>query len=570
MILTAVAALILTGPKSRFTLESKNGSWWFAGPDKAPFFSLGVCCVTTGASYLEDDPSNPSYAAYRYYPTGKESWAEDTVERLQAWNFNTIGAWSDAANLKKVSAPNLHFTPVLHMGSGAGAPWRDMWDPQIVKLMDDIARDQIKALRGEKRVIGYFSDNEQGWWYGAMFDWAWKGPFSRIKLVDLFQKRYNTWTALTRDFEPDGATGFAGLKKSGRLYVRAGGHGIDAVGACMEMLAERYYSLCNSIIKKYDPAALYLGDRYISNFYPAIARAAGKYADVVSTNLNADWNDGSFTPFYLPSLHRLAKKPLMITEYYMCAAENRSGNKNDSSGFPVVKTQAARALGFQRSTNIFLGTPYVVGAHWFQYCDEPKNGRGDGENYDMGLVDVYNQPYEDLVRAASELKLTDRHEAPSIAPVAIPEIATADANDLNKWPREEAYVLPKSPSDRGDAFVAWTPAAAYVAVYWNEDRFPEALYKGGRIPVEDQPQVKISGSFEPVAMRLLDKRKPTGPVSLESLVSGVRNTAIFRIPASTFGLKELTPGVKLSLGVELRTRSRAYTIRWNIAKPLAN
>jgi hypothetical protein len=31
--------------------------------------------------------------------------------------------------------------------------------------------------------------------------------------------------------------------------------------------------------------------------------------------------------------------------------------------------------------------PYVVGADWFQYYDEPTHGRADGENYNFGLVD---------------------------------------------------------------------------------------------------------------------------------------------------------------------------------------
>jgi len=571
MILTAVALLALKPVATRFNLVNKDGFWWLAGPDKKPFFSLGVCCVTTGSSFMEDDPANPGYAAYRYYPNGKQSWAEDTVSRLQSWQFNTIGAWSDAKTLRLAKAPNLRFTPILHMGSGAGAPWKDMWDPQTVGLMDAIARDQMKELRGEKRVIGYFSDNEQGWWYGALFDWAWKGAHTRGKLVDLLQKRYLDWSALSRDFVPVGAADFAGLSKGGRLYLRPGGNGIAAVDAYIGMLAERYYSLCKSIIKKYDPAAFYLGDRYISNFYPAVAKAAGKYADVVSTNLNADWNDGSFSPFYLPSLYRAARKPLMITEYYMCATQNRSGNKNDSSGFPVVATQADRAQGFWNSTNILLSTPYVVGAHWFQYTDEPKNGRGDGENYDMGLVDVYNQPYDELTKAASSLDLAKRQVAKVSARTGAPEISPASAADLNKWPRKAAYWPPSTPSDRGDAFVAWAPDAAYVAVYWNEDRFAEAFYKDGKIPDADEPLLTIQGLSKPVKLRLVSTTPQVyGPVEIVALKTGVRNTAIIRIPASSLGLTSLSVGGKLSFRCVLQTRARAHTIGWGSVKTLTN
>ncbi len=45
----------------------------------------------------------------------------------------------------------------------------------------------------------------------------------------------------------------------------------------------------------------------------------------------------------------------------------------------------------------------VIGADWFQYYDEPKYGRNDGENYNMGLVDIYDQPYEEITLAAKIL-----------------------------------------------------------------------------------------------------------------------------------------------------------------------
>jgi len=571
MILTALAVIALAPGRTRFTVVSQGGDLWFAGTDKKPFFSLGVCCVTTGSSYLEYDPSNPSYAAFRSYVQGKQTWADDTVARLQSWQFNTIGAWSDAKTLRLAKAPNLKFTPILHMGSGAGAPWKDMWDPQVVGAMNDIARDQIKDLHGESRVIGYFSDNEQGWWYGALFEWAWKAQGTRTRLVDQLQKRYKNWKSLIKDFEPVSARNFKGLRTAGRLYLRPGGNGYPAVDAYVGLLADRYYSLCNSMIKRVDPGALYLGDRYISNFYPAVAKAAGKYADIVSTNINADWNDGSFTPFYLPSLHRISKKPLMITEYYMCATQNRSGNKNDSSGFPVVTTQEERAKGFLNSTTTLLGTPYVVGAHWFQYYDEPMNGRGDGENYNMGLVDVFNQPYTEMVRAAKSLDLKSRVGLSLQATNHMPMVTSHAATDLGLWPRTAAYWKPNEPSDRGDLFVAWTPDAVYLAVYWNEDRFAEALYKAGKVPEIDEPILTIRGLKKPAVVRMIEKKpRIDGQVTVVSLKMGVRNTAIVRVPARALGREKLGPGIRLSMEVRLKTRARAHTVNWSSAKLLAN
>jgi len=49
--------------------------------------------------------------------------------------------------------------------------------------------------------------------------------------------------------------------------------------------------------------------------------------------------------------------------------------------------------------------PAMIGAHWFQWLDEPVTGRMDGENYNIGFIDVTDQPYRELVDAA---KVTHR------------------------------------------------------------------------------------------------------------------------------------------------------------------
>ena len=46
-----------------------------------------------------------------------------------------------------------------------------------------------------------------------------------------------------------------------------------------------------------------------------------------------------------------------------------------------------------------------MGTHYFQWADQPATGRFDGENYNIGLVDVTDRPYPGLVEA---LKQTHR------------------------------------------------------------------------------------------------------------------------------------------------------------------
>jgi hypothetical protein len=47
--------------------------------------------------------------------------------------------------------------------------------------------------------------------------------------------------------------------------------------------------------------------------------------------------------------------------------------------------------------------PYVIGADWFQWMDEPPAGRvGDGEDANVGVVDTHDRPYQQLVDAVRE------------------------------------------------------------------------------------------------------------------------------------------------------------------------
>jgi hypothetical protein len=44
--------------------------------------------------------------------------------------------------------------------------------------------------------------------------------------------------------------------------------------------------------------------------------------------------------------------------------------------------------------------PWCVGVHYFILYDQSALGRFDGENYNIGFLDVCNQPHEELCTAA--------------------------------------------------------------------------------------------------------------------------------------------------------------------------
>ena len=71
-----------------------------------------------------------------------------------------------------------------------------------------------------------------------------------------------------------------------------------------------------------------------------------------------------------------------------------------SPGLCPVGDQCERARSFRRVVEGALRHPLFVGSHWFQWRDQPLVGRGDGENYQIGFVDVCDRPYPKLAEAA--------------------------------------------------------------------------------------------------------------------------------------------------------------------------
>ena len=185
------------------------------------------------------------------------------------------------------------------------------------------------------------------------------------------------------------------------------------------------------MVRKYDSRALILGDRFPSFYYPEVVRAGARYVDAISFNLNPAWNDGSYPRFCLATLHALSAKPLIVGEFYMSARENRSGNKNNHGAYPVVSTQKERADGFRNTVRKFLQTPYIVGADWFQYYDEPTHGRSDGENFNFGLVDIYDRPYEAITSAAASIEPSAvKQKAEHIRPDAAQGVPAGSARSI--------------------------------------------------------------------------------------------------------------------------------------------
>ena len=92
--------------------------------------------------------------------------------------------------------------------------------------------------------------------------------------------------------------------------------------------------------------------------------------------------------------------PLIMGEFHFGALDRGMFH----TGLVPVADQAERAEAYREYVRGLLRHPQFVGCHWFQYRDEPTTGRAyDGENYQIGFVDVADTPYPETVEASREV-----------------------------------------------------------------------------------------------------------------------------------------------------------------------
>jgi hypothetical protein len=459
-----------------------------------------------------------------------------------------------------------------------------MWDPKITDRMEQVAREQILALRDDPRVIGYYTDNEIGWWNAILFRMTLEqAPTSgqRQRLLELLRQTYHAdWSELLQDFDPaPGVENWQDLERHGLLFLRPGGNGIRPMRQFLGQLAERYYSLVHDIVRKYDQRTLILGDRYQSFYYPEVARACAPYVDAVSCNLNASWNDGSFARFYLETLRQLTGKPILVGEFYMAARENRSGNRNSHGVYPVAATQMERATGFRTTLTALLRSAYVIGADWFQYYDQPTHGRYDGENFNFGLVDIHGRPYEALTEAASKLDVNSLKKRPTgPRPDASQGVPPAPRNPfaqfeptlaLKTWDRERGFVKPSSEFPLADLYVCWNPKAVYLGLV-AQDVVEDTFYRDKAVRASERAEWMVSAgqSTKRISARIGAGMEPIvdDPAVRVMNISGVNgtvwNVACLELPAKLFGQDRFKSGDAIEFASTFFTHCRAYRVDW--------
>ena len=426
-------------PRGRFYLTEKDGVSWLVDPDGFAFFSSGVCygsrmgvfgmtdafedlfeelpedadvCTTAknvreyvkrnGAADAQSRRMvNFARANFKRVFGGawREAWLTVTRARLKAWGFNTLSVcvneYEDEDFLWFVHGAEIPFCYTLRDFPRTETllyrDFPDVFSAEYAEKCADYAA-QVLPFAEDPFFLGYFLTNEPEWMFQKDVSIAEavlqsdRPSASKDRLLRVLTERYGTISAL------NGAWGteffsFAEMGQgiSAEMLGRTE-QGKADLAELKALLLRRFAEVPSAAVRKLAPDVLNLGMRYSSVAGGSFGGTEG--FDVFSFNC---YRRDPGPVFDLAE--KTLQTPFLVGEWHIGGEE--SGLL--SGGIINASTQAERGKGCAEYVRTALVHPRCVGVHYFEWNDHPLLGRFDGENKQIGLIDVCNRPYADCV-----------------------------------------------------------------------------------------------------------------------------------------------------------------------------
>jgi hypothetical protein len=238
----------------------------------------------------------------------------------------------------------------------------DVYSEAFAKEADERARRQCAPRRDDPWLLGYFPANEPPF------------PQKELQTVELI---------------------LSGPKTATRAALEMWLAGGDTEERRKEFVGDafnRYVEITSAAVKRHDPNHLNLGMRSGGRPTAAEIRAARAF-DVYSVNIY----DVEVKAARVKEIAELTGKPVLIGEFHFGAP-----GRGMAASLVQVRDQKERGRAYRYYVENAFAMPELVGTHYFQWADQPSTGRFDGENYNIGLVDVTDRPYPELVEALKE------------------------------------------------------------------------------------------------------------------------------------------------------------------------
>lgn len=406
-----------------FRVEKIDQQWWLVDPSGHLFWSHGVTCVNSkGADtvisgredYFDDLPNKNddrgaffskkggqtsfNYTESNLYLKYGKNWAEENRERqhrrLRSWGMNTFGNWSGQYASEVNKTP---FTVAVHYPyERLGEKFPDVWSPRTHSVLRKVLEMMKKnGYASSPWNMGFFINNELHWKDPAKvgkilfqskasqpakkhFVSQLKNKYSNIDQLNASWKtQYNHWEALLQSTT---AVPFNRCKADLEQFYKD--------------MAHAYFKMCRDNLKEFFPNHMYLGCRFHDHINPMAMEISQEYCDVISYNLYI-----KSVADYVGPVANLTR-PLMATEFHFGALDRGMFH----CGLNYASDQDDRAKHYYEYVKGAMKNPLFVGTHWFQYGSQAFTGRGsDGENFQIGLVDIADNPYPEIIEAVRQV-----------------------------------------------------------------------------------------------------------------------------------------------------------------------
>ena len=402
-----------------FRAEKINGRWWLVDPAGRLFFSFGVDTLRhyTDASngnrhpdWYETPPPRNGMMTFTHWNLqrkfGKIDYLADYYRfmhrRLAGWGFNTIGRWG-AWRL-----PAAGRTPyLLLLDSPAKAPRLpgtkiyDVFHPDFetkffTGILDQAKRESAIAHAAEDPYcIGLSVDNEFPFeiMTGVMMAQDFRVSPAKNAFFEQIRGKYQSLDVINAAW----GTNLTTWPQLVSLAMPLPGAGFAAdAEAFMRDWLRRYFKAARNAVKALAPKRLYFAAAFAGMEQPTAAwDAASEFADVLLADVHVR-DAAVLRPLCSPAA---PERPLLIGAFTFGCVD-----RGMFAAGPVrLQDQQARAEALRVFARGAIENPLVVGCHWFQYRDQPLIGRDDGEAFEIGLVDVCDRPYREVVAAAREI-----------------------------------------------------------------------------------------------------------------------------------------------------------------------
>lgn len=401
-----------------FRVENIDGKWWFVDPQGYLFLSLGA----NGIGPNTYSNNNPPFGAYtttppegfnisslgierRFRPSetkgstkvdsaimlgywnlyrryGAENMMEKarqtTVNRMSLWGMNTMGGWGNIAGNPK---PYMSYVRAGNTTNIFGLV--DIYVPGFKESIEESIKNSVKNTVNDDMLIGYFIGNEPA-----------------------FCNQENRLAELIME-----ADDCVPMKIAYRNFIQEYGESTESNKAFAYKTFREYVKAICETTKKCDPNHLILGIRFGRGVPTTEVLTISKdYFDVYSFNnygmnpmVENNVNYGTMTVSEVSEndernifdeVYKIAGLPMIIGEYHFGTTDRALGES-----LVRVNSQEERGIAYRNYSEAAFSHPALIGLSWFQWNDQEMFGRGDGENYNIGLVDITDRPYPHMVDA---------------------------------------------------------------------------------------------------------------------------------------------------------------------------